>query len=50
MNNRAIGNGEPGAMTRRLSDLYWKKRAQGWHATPMAELLAKPVPAAVSMD
>jgi branched-chain amino acid aminotransferase len=50
VNNRAIGNGEPGAMTRRLSDLYWKKRAQGWHATPMAELLAKPVPAAVSMD
>lgn len=46
VNNRAIGNGEPGSLTRRLSDLYWKKRAQGWHATPLATLLASP--AAVS--
>ncbi len=39
VNGRAIGDGKPGAATRRLGALYWEKRAQGWHGTPVAELL-----------
>ena len=39
LNGRAIGDGKPGAATRRLVDLYWEKRAQGWHGAPVAELL-----------
>ena len=39
VNGRAIGDGKPGAATRRLVDLYWEKRAQGWHGAPVAELL-----------
>jgi branched-chain amino acid aminotransferase len=26
-----IGDGAPGPVTRRLRDLYWKKREAGWH-------------------
>ena len=48
VNGRTIGNGKPGPTSRRLGDLYWEKRAQGWHATPMAELLALPEAAVVS--
>ena len=48
VNGRTIGDGKPGPTSRRLGDLYWQKRAQGWHATPMAELLALPEAAVVS--
>ena len=44
VSDRAIGNGEPRSVTRRLSDLYWKKRAQGWHATSVEGLVAHPNP------
>ncbi len=39
VNDKPIGNGAPGITTGRLSDLYWAKRADGWHATPVADLL-----------
>ena len=39
VNDKPIGNGAPGITTGRLSDLYWSKRADGWHATPVADLL-----------
>ena len=48
VNDRAIGDGKPGPTSRRLGDLYWQKRTEGWHATPMAELLALPEAAVVS--
>ena len=48
VNDRTIADGKPGPTSRRLGDLYWEKRAQGWHATPMTELLALPEAAAVS--
>ena len=39
VNDKPIGNGAPGIATGRLADLYWSKRADGWHATPVADLL-----------
>ena len=39
VNDKSIGNGAPGITTGRLADLYWSKRSQGWHATPVADLL-----------
>lgn len=29
-----VGDGAPGPVTKRLADLYWSKRAAGWHGTP----------------
>jgi branched-chain amino acid aminotransferase len=28
-----LGDGRPGPMTRALHDLYWRRHAEGWHAT-----------------
>ncbi len=42
VNGRPLGNGAPGRTTCQLRDLYWEKRAAGWHATPVADLLATP--------
>ena len=44
VNNSLIRAGRPGEISCRLRDLYWEKRAQGWHATPTADLLLDPVP------
>ena len=46
VNDRPIGNGAPGLATCQLRDLYWEKRRNGWHATPIAGLLAEPAPSA----
>ena len=35
IDGRILGTGAPGPMTRRLTDLYWAKHDQGWHATPI---------------
>ena len=43
VNNALIGDGKPGEISCRLRDLYWEKRAQGWHATPLPALLVEPV-------
>ena len=43
VNNRPIADGRPGPISCRLRDLYWEKRAEGWHATAVADLLARPV-------
>lgn len=32
---RPVGAGAEGALTARLRDLYWRKRAAGWHGTPV---------------
>jgi branched-chain amino acid aminotransferase len=32
---RVVGGGTPGPVTLRLRDAYWRKRAAGWHATPI---------------
>ena len=38
VSNHPIGNGAPGLTSCHLRDLYWEKRALGWHATPVSEL------------
>ena len=40
VNSAPLGNGAPGLTTTRLSESYWAKRAEGWHATPVADILA----------
>lgn len=35
VDGQAIGSGGPGRITRRLSELYWTRRAAGWHGTPV---------------
>lgn len=35
IDGRIMGNDRPGEITTRLKDLFWKKRAEGWHATPV---------------
>lgn len=39
VNGRPLGDGFPGRTTCQLRDLYWEKRAAGWHGTPVADLL-----------
>ena len=45
VNKAPIGDGTPGFLTCQLRDLYWEKRSQGWHSTPVAKLIgaAKPL-------
>ncbi len=42
VSDQPIGNGAPGLTSCRLRDLYWEKRALGWHTTSVSELLAVP--------
>ena len=42
VSDQPIGNGAPGLTSCRLRDLYWEKRALGWHTTLVSELLALP--------
>lgn len=35
VDGRIKGNDRPGPLTMRLHDMFWAKRAQGWHATPV---------------
>lgn len=35
IDGRIMGNDRPGPITTRLKDLFWAKRAAGWHATPV---------------
>lgn len=35
LDGRIYGNGKPGAMTTRLRDLYWSRKAEGWLSTPV---------------
>lgn len=37
---RILGNDRPGPLSTRLKDLYWRKHAEGWHATPVRYDLA----------
>lgn len=38
LNQEPIGDGSPGELTRRLQSLYWQKREEGWHGTPIADV------------
>jgi branched-chain amino acid aminotransferase len=40
IDSRAVGNGEPGPVTRMLQEQYWARRVEGWHGTRVADLLA----------
>jgi branched-chain amino acid aminotransferase len=35
LDGRIFGNDRPGPISLRLRELFWAKRAQGWHATPI---------------
>jgi branched-chain amino acid aminotransferase len=50
VNDRPIGKGSPGPASIQLRDLYWEKRMQGWHGTPVDELLAAPAPRVAGVD
>jgi len=39
IDGKPLGNGAPGLLTGRLNDLYWNKRKDGWHGTPVKSLL-----------
>jgi branched-chain amino acid aminotransferase len=36
IDGRIMGNDRPGPVSARLRESFWAKRAQGWHATPIA--------------
>lgn len=36
---KPIGNGVPGELTKKLKDLYWSKREAGWHGTKVSDLV-----------
>lgn len=42
VSRQPVGDGKPGPVTCRLRDFYWTKRAEGWHATPVADLITTP--------
>jgi branched-chain amino acid aminotransferase len=50
VNDKPIGNGAPGLTTGKLSDRYWAKRAEGWDATPFADLLEPEIAQAAGDD
>jgi branched-chain amino acid aminotransferase len=35
IDGRILGNDRPGPLTSRLRELFWAKRRQGWHASPV---------------
>jgi branched-chain amino acid aminotransferase len=35
IDGRIMGNDRPGPISVAMRDLYWKKRAEGWHGTPV---------------
>lgn len=35
INGRMMNNDRPGPISEQLKELFWKKRAEGWHATPV---------------
>lgn len=36
IDGRIMGNDRPGPISSKLRETFWKKRAEGWHATPIA--------------
>lgn len=40
LDGKPVGDGAAGPTTRRLQDLYWSKREEGWHGTRVADVLA----------
>jgi len=36
IDKRVLGNDRPGPISAKLRETFWAKRAQGWHATPIA--------------
>ncbi|GLK86195.1 aminotransferase class IV [Ancylobacter defluvii] len=35
IDGRIMGNDRPGVISSKLKDLFWARRAEGWHATPV---------------
>lgn len=41
IDGRMMNNDRPGPISTQLKDLFWSKRAEGWHATPVRYALAE---------
>lgn len=41
IDGKPLGNGAPGLLTTQLGDRYWSRRKEGWHGTPVDDLLNK---------
>lgn len=39
IDSKPIGNGHKGLITSRIQDLYWSKRAEGWHGSKVEDIL-----------
>ena len=50
INDKPVGNGAPGLTTGKLGDMYWKKRAEGWGATALDDLLEDEISLAAGAD
>jgi branched-chain amino acid aminotransferase len=37
VNGRILGNDRPGPLSLRLKELYWRRHAEGWYATPIRD-------------
>jgi branched-chain amino acid aminotransferase len=48
IDGRAVGDGTPGPITRRLHDLYWGRKAEGWLGTPVDYGPSRPEAAAAA--
>jgi branched-chain amino acid aminotransferase len=40
IDSRPVADGRPGPVTRLVQDRYWSRRAEGWHGTRVADLIA----------
>jgi branched-chain amino acid aminotransferase len=38
IDGRIMGNDRPGPISARLREAFWRRRAEGWHATPIEGL------------
>jgi branched-chain amino acid aminotransferase len=43
IDGRRMGNDRPGPISTRIKETFWRKRAEGWHATPVDYTAAAPV-------
>jgi len=41
IDGKPLGNGAPGILTSDIRSRYWRLREEGWHGTPVADLLAR---------
>jgi branched-chain amino acid aminotransferase len=45
IDGRIMNNDRPGPLSMRIKDAFWRRRAEGWHATPVNYAAAEEIPA-----